>query len=70
MRHYVNMKMKNVLETNVNWILSNLKTHSTSYIRKNCEQEGGINVSEEEWIIMWRFHWKGTSNGGNVTGRT
>ena len=24
--------------------------------------EGGMNVSEEEWTIMWRFHWECTSS--------
>jgi len=25
------------------------------------EQEGGIHISGEEWVTMWRYQWKCTS---------
>ncbi len=80
MRHFVNIKMKNMAETRTGFIelfrkayksdlhsrivsciykcLLNLKTHSTSYIKTKWEKEGGIIITEEEWITMWRYQWK------------
>ena len=42
--------------------LSNLKSHSTSYIKIKWEKEGGINISEEEWTTIWRYQWRCTSS--------
>ncbi len=80
MRHFVNIKMKNMAETRTGFIelfrkayksdlhsrivsciykcLLNLKTHSTYYIKTKWEKEGGIIITEEEWITMWRYQWK------------
>lgn len=42
--------------------LSNLKTHSTLYIKNKWEKEGGMSISEEEWTTIWRYQWKCTSS--------
>jgi len=42
--------------------LSNLKPHSTSYIKTKWEKEGGITISEVEWTTIWRYQWRCTSS--------
>ena len=39
-----------------------LKTHSTAYIKAKWEKESGIDISEEEWTLIWGYQWKCTSS--------
>ena len=39
-----------------------LKTHSTAYIKTKWEEESGIDISEEEWTLIWENQWKCTSS--------
>jgi len=39
-----------------------LKTHSTAYIKEKWEKESRIDISEEEWTLIWGYQWKCTSS--------
>ena len=42
--------------------LINMKTHSTLYIKTKWEMEGGLDLTEEEWGIIWEYQWKCSSS--------
>lgn len=39
-----------------------MKTHSTIYIEAKWELEGGIDITEEEWMTIWAYQWKCSSS--------
>lgn len=42
--------------------LTNMKLHSTLYIKTKWEMEGGIEIKEEEWTTIWAYQWKCSSS--------
>lgn len=41
--------------------INNMKTHSTLYIKTKWEMEGRLNLTEEEWAMIWEDQWKCSS---------
>ncbi len=39
-----------------------MKAHSTLYIKTKWEMEGGIDLTEEEWVTIWEYQWKCSSS--------
>lgn len=42
--------------------LISMKAHSTKYIKTKWEMEGGIALTEEEWVTIWEYQWKCSSS--------
>uniref|UniRef100_A0A671TVT9 Reverse transcriptase domain-containing protein n=1 Tax=Sparus aurata TaxID=8175 RepID=A0A671TVT9_SPAAU len=42
--------------------LINKKAHSSLYIKEKWEVEGGIDLTEEEWVTIWEYQWKCSSS--------
>lgn len=42
--------------------IMDLQTHSTIYIKAKWELEGGIDITEEEWMTVWAYQWKCSSS--------